>query len=119
MPNQLVGEGAFQRAGSNHWSNNSEASTIDKVVIAVIQKTMVSVGTFNVVRRSLCVPSAQNAAAVRASNTPRGRPERAVNSCHNNSTTPSAAAATPPQARPESLLPNTSAPNIAEKIGMV
>ena len=107
--------------GAVHWSrSNSRDNTVSNtLVMAVIQKQMVSVGTGSVVRRSRLVPSAQVIAAISASSTPTGLPARWVNSYQSSKTTPSAAAATPAQARGASRLPNTSAPSTAEKIGML
>ena len=107
--------------GAAHWlrSNSSDNTVSRTLVMAVIQKQMVSVGTGSVVRRSRLVPSAQVRAAISASSTPTGLPARWVNSFHSNNTTPSAAAATPAQARGASRLPNTRAPSTAEKIGML
>ena len=72
-----------------------------------------------VVRRIIWVPTAQVAAATSIRATPSGRPLRVVNSCHSSSTTPSAAAATPPQARNGRRCPNHTAPSTAENTGMV
>ncbi|MCY1311170.1 hypothetical protein D9M70_614480 [compost metagenome] len=71
------------------------------------------------VRRISCVPSAQVAAATSIMNTPSGRPDRVLTSCQSSSTTPSAAAATPNQARPASRWPNQAAPISAENTGIV
>ena len=72
-----------------------------------------------VVVRSRWVPTAQVAAATRASSTLSGRPDNCVSSCHSKKDTPSAAAATPSQLRARSCWPKNQAPNKAEKTGMV
>ena len=89
------------------------------VVMSVIQKEIVNVGTGMRVRRISCVPSAQVLAAPKASKTPRGLPLRLDNSCHSSKTTPTEAAATPPHARCVKRSPNAIAPSTAEKMGMV
>ena len=89
------------------------------VVRAVIQNEIASVGTGSVVRRNMRVPTAQVAAAVSIISTPSGLPANWLISCHSSSATPSAAAATPVQARAASRSPNHNAPITAEKIGMV
>ena len=65
------------------------------VVMAVIQKDKVRVGSGMVVLRSIWVPKAHVLAATKANTTPTGLPERLANSCQSNRTTPSPAAATP------------------------
>ena len=62
---------------------------------------------------------AQVLAAIRASNTPTGRPLRLDNSCQSSKNTPKLAAATPAQDRLASWSPNTKAPSRAENMGMV
>jgi|GEM_PF-4410964 len=100
--------------------SKTTASTVTaRPVSAVIQNDRVSVGTSMRVRRSICVPKAQLAAATRASATPAGRPARPVSSCHSSRPTPTAAATTPSQARRLSAAENRSEPMMAEKIGMV
>ena len=71
------------------------------------------------VRRVCCVPMAQVAAASSIMATPMGLPVSVVISCHSSSTTPSAAAATPPQARAGRRWPYQNAPITAENTGMV
>ena len=88
-------------------------------VSSVIQNASASVGAGMVVRRISWVPTAQPAAPTSIRATPVGRPESAVISCHSSNSTPSAAAATPSQARPVNRWPNQIAPSTAEKIGMV
>ena len=107
--------------GASHWprSNSSASVDIHSVVATVIQKLIASVGAAMRVRRISCVPTAQVAAATSIIATPSGRPERVVISCHSSSTTPSAAAATPAQARVTSRWPNHRAPITAENTGMV
>ena len=85
----------------------------------VIQNEMVMVGTSILVRRKSCVPSAQVAAAIKAKATPNGLPLNPVISCHSNSDTPIAAAATPNHWRAVMTLLKYTAPKMAEKIGMV
>jgi hypothetical protein len=80
-------------------SNNSDSSVIHSVVASVIQKLIARVGALMRVRRISCVPMAQVAAATSIIATPSGLPESVVTSCQSSSTTPSAAAATPTQAR--------------------
>ena len=87
--------------------------------VTVSQNEMARVGEGMRVRRIIWVPSAQVAAATSIMATPSGLPERLVISCHSSSTTPSAAAATPPQARLCSRWPNHQAPTSAENTGMV
>ena len=100
-------------------SNTTASSVIHKAVNSVIQNDSASVGCGMRVRRISCVPTAQVAAATSIIATPSGLPERLVISCHSSSTTPSAAAATPPQARLCSRWPNHQAPTSAENTGMV
>ena len=90
-----------------------------KVVMAVIQKDKVRVGNGMVVLRSICVPKAHVLAATKANTTPTGLPDRLANSCQSKSTTPSAAANTPPHARLDNWLWKIKAPIRAEKMGMV
>ncbi len=87
--------------------------------MAVIQKTMVNVGTVMRVWRTCCGPSPQKAAPISPITTPRGLPERVLNSCHSSSTTPPAAARMPSHPRRCIRAPNHSTPITAEKIGIV
>ncbi|MNY70193.1 hypothetical protein D3C86_2082770 [compost metagenome] len=89
------------------------------MVNTVIQNEIASVGCGMRVRRIICVPSAQVAAATSIMATPSGLPESVLSSCQSSSSTPSAAASTPPQARWGRRWPNQAAPISAENTGMV
>ena len=115
MPNQVAGGGAIQRSCSN-----ATASTlIASVVASVIQNTSAIVGAAMRVRRSCWVPSAQTAAETSMPSAAQGLPAIAPSSCHSNSATPSAAAATPAHWRTLRRWPNSATPMTAEKIGIV
>ena len=115
MAHQMPVEGQVQA-----WrSKATESTVIHTVVMAVSQKEMVSVGCGMRVWRIICVPKAQVAAATSIITTPPGFPLRFVSSYQSSSSTASAAAATPIQARPASRWPNHHAPTSAENTGIV
>ncbi len=115
MVPQATGSGACQRGRSSSVASRHR----QPVVITVIQKARVKVGAGMRVRRSSWVPNAQLAAASSISATPVGLPPSLSISFHSKSKTPPAAAATPSQARAGRRSLKNSAPNAAEKIGMV